>query len=111
MKPNLTAFVCRAALIAPVCFLLGGCLSSSPIWDAHFGEAARATTQAQIINPHAGEQKPSTSGVDGRAAVSSMNAYNKSFQSPSSGNPFVIGNGGGVSGGGTGATSGGMGGQ
>jgi hypothetical protein len=87
--------------------LLGGCMTSTPIWDAHFGEAVRTTTQAQIIDPDAGERNPSTPGVEAKAAVSAMTAYNKSFEAPTrTGNEFTFGMGSNGSGG-----SGGSGGQ
>jgi hypothetical protein len=82
----------RAVLLAPVVGALGGCMTSSPIWDAHFGEAVRATTQAQILDPQAGERNPSTQGINGSAAVSAMQRYDKSFVAPAqTSNPFVIG--------------------
>jgi hypothetical protein len=90
----------RTLVFATATTLLGGCMTSTPIWDAHFGEAVRAVTQAQIIDPHAGERNPSTPGVDGKAAVSAMTTYNKSFDAPApTVNQFVIGVGGGGGGG------------
>ncbi|CAN7426898.1 hypothetical protein [Paraburkholderia sp. SIMBA_054] len=88
----------RAMLLAPMLAALGGCMTSTPIWDAHFGEAVRAVKQAQIIDPHAAEHAPSVSGVDGKAAASAMDSYDKSFRQPAPvTNPYVIG----VSGGGS----------
>ena len=92
MKLATILLASRAALIVPVFAALGGCMSSSPIWDAHFGEAEKAATQAQIIDPHAAEHAPSVDGVDGKAAASAMNEYDKSFTQPvTTINPFVIG--------------------
>jgi len=86
----------RAALLLSLCAMTGGslsgCMSSSPIWDAHVGEAVRTVSQMQIIDPHAGEHTPSTPGIDGKAAVSAQQQYDKSFQAPTTSlNPFVIG--------------------
>ncbi|RZF25054.1 hypothetical protein EVC45_35610 [Paraburkholderia sp. UYCP14C] len=86
----------RAALLLTLCATLSGslsgCLSSSPIWDAHVGDAVRTVTQMQIIDPHAGEHTPSTPGIDGKAAVAAQQQYEKSFQAPvTTFNPFVIG--------------------
>ena len=86
----------RAALLLTLCATasvsLSGCMSSSPIWDAHVGDAVRTVTQMQIIDPHAGEHTPSTPGVDGKAAVAAQDQYVKSFQAPvTTFNPFVIG--------------------
>ncbi|HEV3432320.1 MAG TPA: hypothetical protein VG320_30950 [Paraburkholderia sp.] len=90
--------------LATVCTALGGCMTSTPVWDAHFGEAVRTNTQAQIIDPHASEHNPSTQGVDGQSAVSAMTQYDKLFSAPPvSSNPYTIGvssgMGGGISGG------------
>lgn len=102
MKHEHFAFARWAALIVPVCAALGGCMSSTPIWDAHFGEAVKTVTRAQIIDPHAAEHAQSAQGMDGRSAASAMDTYDKSFQLPApSPNAFVIGigNGGGGAGG------------
>lgn len=102
MKHQHFAFARWAALIVPVCAALGGCMSSTPIWDAHFGQALKAVTQAQIIDPHAAEHAQSTPGVDGKSAASAMDTYDRSFQQPlPAPNAFVIGigNGGGGAGG------------
>jgi hypothetical protein len=78
--------------VAAVCATLGGCMTSTPIWDAHFGEATRAVMQAQIIDPHAAENHPSTPGVDGQSAVSALTQYDKSYANPpTSANPYTIG--------------------
>ena len=99
MKLDRIAFARPTLALALASTLLGGCMTSTPVWDAHFGEAVTAVTQAQIINPHAAERNPSKPGIDGRAAVSAMTTYNKSFDSPlPTVNQFVIG--GGVGGGG-----------
>ncbi|PTB20239.1 hypothetical protein C9I57_14280 [Trinickia symbiotica] len=101
MKVDRFLIARRALAFAASTTLLGGCMTSTPIWDAHFGEAVRAITQAQIIDPQAGEHNPSTPGVDGKAAVSAMTTYNKSFDAPApTVNQFVIGIGGGGGGGG-----------
>jgi hypothetical protein len=105
MKLATLLFAARAALSATAFIALGGCMTSSPIWDAHFGEAERAATQAQIIDPQAAEHAPSVDGVDGKAAASAMAQYDKSFAQPVTNvNPFVIG----VSNGGTGGSSSGQ---
>ncbi|NMM00853.1 hypothetical protein HHL24_23295 [Paraburkholderia sp. RP-4-7] len=91
----------RAALTLTLGAALGGCMTSTPTWDTHFGEAARTASQMQIIDPHAAEHTPSTPGVDGKAAVAAQDAYDKSFQAPvTTPNAFVIGigNGGGSNG-------------
>lgn len=99
MKLENFAFVRRFLLIAPLGAALGGCMTSSPIWEAHFGQAVRHSMQAQIIDPDAGMHGASQPGVDGKSAVSAMDLYDKSFRQPTvSSNPYTIG----VSGGGGG---------
>ncbi|EUC14341.1 hypothetical protein [Paraburkholderia hospita] len=101
MKLAHIVFARRAALAVSVCGALAGCMSSTPIWDAHRGEALKTVTQAQIIDPHAAEHAQSTPGIDGTSAASAMDSYDKSFRAPSpSPNAFVIGVGSGTSGGG-----------
>ena len=92
MKFESLHFARRLVLAVPFCVALGGCMTSSPIWDAHFGEAVHAATQAQIIDPQAGEHAPSTPGIDANSAVSAMTQYDKSYsQPPNTSNPFTIG--------------------
>jgi hypothetical protein len=92
MKLERLHFARRLVLVVPFCAALGGCMTSSPIWEAHFGEAVHAAAQNQIIDPQAAEHSPSTPGVDGNSAVSAMTQYDKSYsQPPSTSNPFTIG--------------------
>ncbi|WP_423382883.1 hypothetical protein [Burkholderia sp. LMG 32019] len=92
MKSAYLVFVRRAALAAPLAFALAGCMSSTPVWDTRFGESVRAVTQAQIIDPHAADHAAATTVVDGGAAASALDNYDKSFkQIDPPTNAFVIG--------------------
>lgn len=82
MTFELIAIFRRALLIVPLAAALGGCMTSSPIWEAHFGEAVRTSTQAQIIDPDAAQHAASAQGIDGKAAASAMDLYDKSYQQP-----------------------------
>lgn len=91
---TLTAILSRAGALASLCAAclpLAACMSSSPIWDAHMGEAMHQVMKAQIIHPDA----PTDTGpmsTDGRAAVSALNSYDKAMRSPvPNSNPYVIG--------------------
>jgi hypothetical protein len=97
----------RATLLLPVCAALGGCMTSSPIWEAHFGEAVKADVQAQIIDPQAGEHVRSTPGIDGKAAAASMDIYDKSYVQPQpEASPMMdVGSGSGGSGSSSGSSS------
>lgn len=78
---------------------LAGCMSTSPAWDARFGEAARVVAAQQVINPDASRNADPVAGVDGKAAQAAMGEYAKSFTQPQ-GQPdvFTIGVGSGGAG-------------
>ena len=72
--------------------LISACAQTSPRYDAEFGNATRATLQAQIINPDAGNNPDTVTGLDGQAARDAMYNYQKSFTNPKSEpNAFSIG--------------------
>jgi hypothetical protein len=101
MKLEHIVFARRVALVMSVSAALGGCMSSTPIWDAHIGEALKAVKTAQIIDPHAGEHAPAPEGIDGKSADSAMVNYDKSFARPvTTPGAYVIGVGGGSGNGG-----------
>ncbi|WP_175969280.1 hypothetical protein [Burkholderia sp. BCC0322] len=92
MKSAYLVFVRRAALAAPLAFALAGCMSSTPVWDTRFGDSVRTVMKAQIIDPHAAEHAAATTLVDGNAAASALDNYDKSFkQIDPPANAFVIG--------------------
>lgn len=66
------------ALAAALC----ACVEPAPRYEAEFGNATRATLNAQIINPNAGNNPDPVTGLDGRAARDAINNYQKSFAQP-----------------------------
>jgi hypothetical protein len=85
-----------AALVLSV--TLAGCATSTPNFDAHFGEAVMAARAQQTINPRASLNTDPVSGIDGRAARDAMGQYRESFRTPPP--TFnVINIGGGITGG------------
>jgi hypothetical protein len=62
--------------------ILSGCAETAPRYEAEFGNATRATFNAQIINPDAGNNADPVGGLDGRAARDAINSYQKSFAKP-----------------------------
>jgi hypothetical protein len=62
------------------CAALGGCASTTPAWDARFGDTARITLSQQVLRPDAARSAAPVSGMDGRAAASAYEQYQKSFQ-------------------------------
>lgn len=71
------------------------CAEPAPRLEAEFGNATRATLNAQIINPDAGNNPDPVAGLDGRAAHAVIQNYQKSFINPEpSTNALTIGVGG-----------------
>lgn len=62
--------------------VLTACVEPAPRVEAEFGNATRATLNAQIINPVAGNNPDPVAGLDGRAARDTINNYQKSFAKP-----------------------------
>jgi hypothetical protein len=58
-----------------------GCVSIHPEVDQREGDAVRAATRAQMINPE-GVRNADVIGIDGRAAKETMDRYVDSFKSP-----------------------------
>ncbi|NMG28607.1 pilus assembly protein [Aromatoleum evansii] len=61
--------------------IAAGC-SSTPIWDARFGDPVRVIAAQQIIDPDASRNADPVKGIDGKAAQGSMGEYQKSFVQP-----------------------------
>ena len=61
--------------------IVGGCASNSSRLDSQFGVASRTMLHQQIINP-AVPASQSVAGVDGQAAKSAYDHYQKSFKEP-----------------------------
>jgi hypothetical protein len=63
--------------------LLGGCaVSATPNYDLHFGEAVRSARQQMTINPNAGTNPDTVTGMDGRASREAIVRYQDSFKTP-----------------------------
>ncbi|MDR2299152.1 MAG: hypothetical protein LBE30_12545 [Comamonas sp.] len=66
--------------------LLAGCGSTTPNYDARFGEAVRTARLQMTINPDAGRAVgtgvDAATGMDGRATNETMQRYERSFKTP-----------------------------
>ena len=66
--------------------LLAGCGSTTPHYDARFGEAVRTARMQMTLNPEAGKAPgvgvDGATGMDGRAAAHTMERYERSFKTP-----------------------------
>ena len=85
-----------AAAVSGLLLTLTGCVSPSPILDAQFGKSVSLIKAQQTLNPSASRNTNPVSGLDGVAAKSAYDAYQKSFRTPEPvSNAFSIGIGGG----------------
>ena len=75
---RLASVACAALLLT----LVGGCASRSPNLDAQFGKSVRLLNAQQTINPNAMANSDPVLGLDGRAALSGYNDYQKTFATP-----------------------------
>ncbi len=82
----------RAALCAGFCAALAGCMTSTPHWDAAFGDSVRQLREMQTLNPQGSANTDPVAGIDGAAAASAQKSYAKSFTAPPAPtNSFTIG--------------------
>jgi hypothetical protein len=74
--------------------LLGvtGCASTTSVLDRHFGEAVNMMKAQQTLSPGAALNADPVKGLDGQAAKSAYDQYQKSFKTPEpQPNAFTIG--------------------
>lgn len=61
--------------------LLAAC-STTPNYDAKFGDAVREARQQMTINPDAGNNPDQVAGMDGKSAKEAVTRYQASFKAP-----------------------------
>jgi type IV pilus biogenesis protein CpaD/CtpE len=84
LKIVLTGLLASAAL--------SGCAPTTPRLDANFGDAVNTAKAQQIVNPDASLNTDPVAGLDGTAANSVIDRYNKSYEKPPApANVFSIG--------------------
>jgi type IV pilus biogenesis protein CpaD/CtpE len=62
--------------------VLSGCASTTPQYDARFGDAVRHNRQAQVLDPAAGSGKAEPAALDAGSARSAFQRYRDSFKTP-----------------------------
>lgn len=77
-----TKTLIRAAVCAGLSAVLAGCLTSTPHWDATFGDSVNQIKEMQTLNPQASANTDPVAGVDGNAAAAAQKSYTKSFTAP-----------------------------
>jgi hypothetical protein len=70
-------FIC-CAVLAVLC----GCATTTPNYDARFGDAVRQARSAMTINPRGGANPDPAAGIDGQAAREAIGRYQDSFKAP-----------------------------
>ena len=74
---------------------IAACTSTTPNLDRHFGEGVGLIKVQQILNPQAAQNSDPVNGIDGKAAKSAYDEYQKSYRAPvAPANSFTIGIGG-----------------
>jgi hypothetical protein len=87
----------KAALCMLLAALATGCATSTtPALDVSHGGALRFTKEAQTLNPTAPTGNNQVLGIDGKAAVNTLERYQDSFKTPPK--TFEVINGGSQSG-------------
>lgn len=62
--------------------LLAGCSTTTPNYDARFGDAVREAKRNMTINPDAGKNPDPVAGMDGKSARESVILYQDTFKAP-----------------------------
>lgn len=71
-----------SCIVIGLVYLLTGCKSVTPNYDARFGDAVREAKQKMIIKPNAGTTQDPFFGMDGKAARESVILYQDTFRAP-----------------------------
>ena len=99
---NSTLIKCHIGALVAI-GMMTGCAPTTPRVDQHFGEAVNTAKAQQTINPDASRNTDPVAGLDGQAAKSTIDRYQKTYQTPPPPiNVFTIGVGS-SAGGGSGA--------
>ncbi|GBG13152.1 transcriptional regulator [Novimethylophilus kurashikiensis] len=61
---------------------LSACATPTPELDSHFGDAVNAAKAQQTLNPDASQNTAPVTGMDGKAANSAVDRYEKTFEKP-----------------------------
>lgn len=75
-------YLTRPAALALLACGAAGCVSTTPDWDNHFGAATRGNLAAQVLDPGTWANRNPALGLDGRAARSAIDNYQRSFARP-----------------------------
>ena len=77
-----------AALLA-LALAASGCASTSPRYDAQFGDSVRSTMASQVVDPAAVHNANPVAGIDGHAARAAHANYETSYRRPTTADPSM----------------------
>jgi hypothetical protein len=84
--------LCKSAYAGSLVLGVAGCVSTTPALDRHFGESVNLAKAQQTLNRSASLNANPVKGIDGQAAKSAYDEYQKSFKAPvPQPNAFTIG--------------------
>lgn len=64
------------------CSVLAACASTTPHWDARFGDSVRSLNAQQVVRPQAAVNADPVAGMDGRTARAALERYERSLPEP-----------------------------
>lgn len=88
--------ILHIAILGALFIQLTACVQTAPRTEREHGQATRATLRAQIINPEAGNNPDTVTGINGQVARDAIQTYQKSFSDPAPANndfSIAVGNG------------------
>lgn len=86
----------HSPLLIAIALMATGCAMPFGAQEAPMGASVSLTMAQQVMNPTAGTNNNPVTGMDGQAAKSSYDAYQKTYRAPlPQQNTFTIGVGGG----------------
>ena len=68
--------------IAALASLVAGCSTTTPHYDARFGDAVRDAKRKMTIHPDASKNTDQALGLDGRASRETMQRYQDTYKEP-----------------------------
>ena len=77
-----TSILKLTTLFLVLVFAVTACVNQTPMLDQHFGEAVNAAKLQQMINSEALQKATPETLMDGQAAKSAIEQYQKSFSHP-----------------------------
>ena len=89
MKNHTLTKAVQGVVVLALALAASGCASTTPRYDAQFGDSVRSTMASQVADPAAVHNANPVTGLDGPAARAAHANYEKSFQRASTAEPSM----------------------